>query len=150
MEERKSQLKRRREQYQWHQNTDTGLPSHIKDDIEDIPDDEEFGLLKNKDFFKERLEALLKTKATGVFTSVDDLEDYADLFKGLDSEVPLAIQKAGRWTSDVEFGRQILNGVNPVVIERCTKIPENFHVTCELVAPSLTRGKTLTQEMEVL
>ena len=43
----------------------------------------------------------------------------------------------------------MLNGVNPVVIEKCTALPPNFPVTNELVQPFLTRGLTLEQEMEV-
>ena len=148
--ERRDQLIKRKQQYQWQKYTDTtGLPSSIKGSTKDLPDDEEFGFSKNVDFVKNVLEGALKTQLAGVLTSVDDLGDYADLFKGLEDKVPLEIKKAGRWTSDVEFGRQILNGVNPVVIEKCTKIPENFHVTGDLVAPFLTRGKTLTQEIEV-
>lgn len=68
----------------------------------------------------------------------------------MNDKVPLEIMKAGRWSSDVEFGRQILNGVNPVIIEKCTGIPANFNVTNELVAPFLTRGKSLDDEITVM
>lgn len=142
------QLKWRKEQYKWQYFPESGLPSGIQDDVEDIPDDEEFGTVKSIDFTAEGLHGVLASGLAGAFTTVDDLGDYANLVKKLD-HAPLAIQKAGRWTSDVEFGRQILNGVNPVVVEMCTCLPANFPVTDDLVAPFMTRGKTMTEEMKV-
>ena len=68
-------------------------------------------------------------------------------------EVPLnaeiKIFEAYRWVADEEFGRQILNGVNPVLIQKCSALPENFHVTEDMVKPSLTRGLSFKEEMEV-
>ena len=62
----------------------------------------------------------------------------------------ISVYNGDRWTTDVEFGRQILNGVNPVVIKRCTELPSNFHVTNEMVKSSLSGGKTLLEEIKVL
>ncbi|KAM3861090.1 arachidonate 12-lipoxygenase, 12R-type-like [Diretmus argenteus] len=52
------------------------------------------------------------------------------------------------WTDDDFFGFQFLNGSNPMVIERCTKLPSKFPVTEEMVKPSLEEGTTLEKEME--
>ena len=82
------------------------------------------------------------------FESCDSLHDYEEWAKLLGHpEVPIYV--AARWEMDVEFGRQMLNGVNPVVIEKCTSLPPNFHVTNEMVKGFLNRGRTLEQEMEV-
>lgn len=53
------------------------------------------------------------------------------------------------WKTDKEFGRQILNGVNPAVIERCTVLPTNFAVSGENVNNLLTRELSLEEEIEL-
>lgn len=53
------------------------------------------------------------------------------------------------WQEDLIFGYQFLNGCNPVLIQRCTKLPKKFPVTTEMVECSLERELTLEQEMEV-
>ena len=61
----------------------------------------------------------------------------------------MKICQASRWITDEEFGRQILNGVNPVVIRRCSTLPDNFPVTSDMVKSSLVRNMSLQEEMEV-
>lgn len=53
------------------------------------------------------------------------------------------------WQEDLMFGYQFLNGCNPVMIQRCLKLPDNLPVTTEMVECSLERQLTLEQEVEV-
>ena len=78
----------------------------------------------------------------------ENLKD-SDPPKDLPTDPNIPAYEGYRWVSDVEFGRQILNGVNPVLIRKCTKIPDNFAVTNEMVQPLMNSGKTLEEEMKV-
>uniref|UniRef100_A0A8B9LJ21 Arachidonate 15-lipoxygenase type B n=1 Tax=Astyanax mexicanus TaxID=7994 RepID=A0A8B9LJ21_ASTMX len=53
------------------------------------------------------------------------------------------------WQEDEFFGYQTLNGLNPMLIERCTKLPSNFPVTEDMVRSSL-EGSSLETEMTVI
>lgn len=46
------------------------------------------------------------------------------------------------------YGYQFVNGVNPTIITKCTKLPANFPVTEAMVKPFLD-GSSLQDEMEV-
>ncbi|XP_013880454.1 polyunsaturated fatty acid 5-lipoxygenase isoform X2 [Austrofundulus limnaeus] len=52
------------------------------------------------------------------------------------------------WKEDFMFGYQFLNGCNPVLISKCTKLPDKFPVTHEMVSVSLERELTLEDEMK--
>ena len=53
------------------------------------------------------------------------------------------------WMEDKVFGMQYLNGVNPMLIERCDRLPAGLPVTQNLVGKFLDRGLSLKEEIEV-
>ncbi|XP_063124559.1 polyunsaturated fatty acid lipoxygenase ALOX15B isoform X2 [Rattus norvegicus] len=61
---------------------------------------------------------------------------------------PAAEYVFAHWQEDAFFASQFLNGLNPVLIRRCRRLPENFPVTDEMVAPVLGPGTSLQAELE--
>lgn len=53
------------------------------------------------------------------------------------------------WKEDWFFGYQCLNGSNPRMIKRCTKLPENFPVTSDMVQSSMPAKTSLDKELRV-
>lgn len=148
LQQRNDELKRRQSEYKWMIWSDTGLPSSIDDTHSNLPEDEQFERAKCIDFSKDAIEGGAKIVFQLPFVKIEDLHKYEQMATTLGTP-EVRIHNAARWTTDVEFGRQILNGVNPVVIEKCTKLPSNFAVTNEMVKGILNRGLTLEQEMDV-
>ena len=114
----------------------------------DLPEDEQFQRVKLVDFTGTALKDGAKLLLQSLATDLTCLHDYEKLATALGTP-EVSVHNAARWSTDVEFGRQMLNGVNPVVIKRCTKLPANFLVTHDMVKGSLNRGKSLDEEMEV-
>ena len=56
---------------------------------------------------------------------------------------------AEHWKEDDFYGSQFLNGLNPMLIKRCSELPQNFPVTEEMVKPSLAEGSSLMGEIGV-
>ena len=146
--QRESQLQERRSKYGWQTSHSDGLPSHIDDGFFDLPHDERFERVKSVNFTTSGVEGAAKLKLQFRKDEIEYLHDYETLATIL-GDPDVAVHNAARWTTDVEFGRQVLNGVNPVVIEKCTKLPSNFPVTNDMVKGFLNRGMTLEQEMKV-
>ncbi|NXL94974.1 LX15B lipoxygenase, partial [Alectura lathami] len=80
----------------------------------------------------------LETKLKGFLdraTSWDSLEAITRIFCFY--RTPVTEYVARHWQDDAFFGEQYLNGVNPVLLRRCARLPPNFAVTPAMVAPSL-------------
>ncbi|XP_040856715.1 arachidonate 12-lipoxygenase, 12R-type [Ochotona curzoniae] len=74
------------------------------------------------------------------------LKDIKKIFPGHKSIVSEYV--AEHWAEDSFFGYQYLNGINPGLIRRCTRLPDKFPVTDAMVAPLLGEGTCLQAELE--
>ena len=144
---RDQQLIKRKQLYRWKKMEDLEMPSAI-DDSADLPNDEGFERVRNVHFYSSLVTENVTAKLAGVTYGTDHLHGYEEYAKLL-GEPEFRSYEFSRWTSNVEFGRQILNGVNPVVIRKCEALPAKFPVTDEMVRGSLNRGLSLQQEIEV-
>ena len=118
-------------------------------------------------FNRNRERALKESKyklVKRMFSHFEDFEDYKEVASRLrdhddciwlddvdivDEDMnPLEDPSTTHWTHDVEFGRQMLNGINPGIIERCRRLPENFTLTNSDVEGLLNKGRTLDGEMK--
>ncbi len=148
MHQRQSQLDKRKTQYKWKFFPDMELPSGIDQSLSHLPAEERFDSAKSIDFTTDALKGGVAMGIESLCMSVTSLRKYEELAETLGMpEVP--VYQAGRWTRDEEFGYQMMNGVNPVVIKRCTSLPQKFPVTNEMVQGSLSRGLSLEEEMRV-
>ena len=146
--QRERQLESHKLRYKWEQFKDLAMPSGIDVTVKKLPSDEQFGAVKGFDFLSSALASKGIALFKAAFTEILSLAHYEDLATTLGT-APFAAFEFARWTRDEEFGRQILNGVNPIIIERCIKLPPNFPVAATLVEESLVRGLSLEDEMKV-
>ncbi|KAJ3611104.1 hypothetical protein NHX12_021120 [Muraenolepis orangiensis] len=85
---------------------------------------------------------------------VKGLADSTEKWKGMDAirqvfrnkQTTISEHVQQNWRKDSLFGYQFLNGVNPMVIRRCSVLPEYFPVTEDKVF--LPGGRSLAEEMK--
>ena len=114
--------------------------------------------LQNKfKWFEERYKEYLKLRKTlkniglGViikswFDPIDNIEEYKEVSEEFTNKVTEEDVWLEDWDKEEEFGRQTMNGLNPVMIKRIKEIPENFPVTDQHVSGLLKRNLSLKEE----
>ncbi|CAC5359763.1 ALOX5 [Mytilus coruscus] len=118
-----------------------GLPAQVKE----LPEDERFSFdyqfsmgLKSK-IYREESQRL-------VMASGREWKDVEDV-KSVYTTVFGVPQGSKTFNDDASFGRQRLNGLNPSILNLCSKIPKSFGVTEIMVKPFL-EGRTMKQAMD--
>ena len=147
-QQRVSQIELRQKKYKYVISNDLHLPSYVDESAPGVANDEEFGVVKNIDFTGNAVSAAVGITAKSAITYINSLRQYEELATAL-GQPSIALYKNDLWMKDEEFGRQILNGVNPILIQRCSVLPVYFPVTSDMVKGSLARGLTLEDEMKV-
>uniref|UniRef100_A0A7N8XJ50 Arachidonate 12-lipoxygenase n=1 Tax=Mastacembelus armatus TaxID=205130 RepID=A0A7N8XJ50_9TELE len=139
---RKTELQERQKTYRWS-TWAPGIPRCIDAKTEaDLPQDVRFENEKRSDF-----EHSLNYKLAIRFgKSWNDLDDFKRIFWKLRS--PIAEYCMKNWKEDWFFGYQCLNGTNPRMIQRCTKLPKNFSVTANMVQSSMAPRTNLDKELQ--
>ncbi|CAL8295119.1 unnamed protein product [Lota lota] len=144
---RTKEFKLRKEQYCWSIYAE-GIPHCMKiDRVHRLPEEVRFSFTKEVEFEFNALQGLIELKLKG-------LADCKEKWSGIDAigkvfrhkQTALSEYVQQNWMKDSLFGYQFLNGVNPMVIRRCSVLPENFPVTDAMVF--LHGGRSLAEEMQ--
>ncbi|XP_003964081.1 arachidonate 5-lipoxygenase [Takifugu rubripes] len=147
---RQKELELRRKTYRWKEWQPGFLMSIDADRHKDLPRDIQFDSEKGVDFvlnYTKAIENLFMNKFIRNFqSSWSDFADFERIFVRIKNTISEYVMK--HWKEDFMFGYQFLNGCNPVVIEKCTKLPDKLPVTNEMVSVCLERGLTLEEEIQ--
>ncbi|XP_075190171.1 polyunsaturated fatty acid lipoxygenase ALOX15B-like [Anomaloglossus baeobatrachus] len=149
MDQRTEELEKNREVYKWKLFA-PGSPYCIDaEHVKDLPINEQFSTLKEYSFQLSKILAALEIKLKG-FTKCTDswrnLEDMKHVFYFNRTKISDEVSRI--WNEDSFFGYQFLNGVNPMLIKKCIKLPENFPVSSSMVASLLGTSTDLDKELQ--
>ncbi|XP_076144219.1 polyunsaturated fatty acid lipoxygenase ALOX15B-like [Alosa pseudoharengus] len=146
--QRMRHLQEHRETFRWRVYAE-GMPQCVDFDTSlALPAEVQFSFTKATDFFTSAGKQLSALKLTGLadcrrsWESINQLDVI--ICENKNSTIGYV---EDHWDEDEFFGYQFLNGLNPMVIKRCSKLPGNFPVTEEMVKHYM-RGCTLEQEMK--
>ncbi|XP_068423994.1 polyunsaturated fatty acid 5-lipoxygenase-like isoform X2 [Clinocottus analis] len=147
---RQKELDSRRKTYRWKE-WQPGFPMSIDADRhKDLPRDVQFDSEKGVDFvlnYSKAMNNLFVNQFMHMFqSSWSDFTDFERILKR--EKNPITEYVMQHWKEDFMCGYQFLNGCNPVMIQKCLKLPDKFPVTHEMVSVSLERELTLEQEIE--
>ncbi|KAF7660428.1 hypothetical protein LDENG_00282100, partial [Lucifuga dentata] len=131
---REKELKQREKDYRWHVYAE-GIPHCIDvDDPLSLPCEVRFSFTKTTEFLYTAATGLIELKLKGLddceqnWTNIDDINQ---VFCCKRTDISDYVQE--HWKDDDFFGYQFLNGVNPMLIRRCSELPANFPVTDDMV-----------------
>ncbi|CAL8295114.1 unnamed protein product [Lota lota] len=117
------------------------------DDVHSLPDEVRFSFTKDTEFKLNGIQGIVELKLKGLADceeSWKSIDAISEVFRCKQTALSEHVQK--NWKKDSLFGYQFLNGVNPMVIRRCSKLPENLPVTDAMVF--LRGGRSLAEEMQ--
>ncbi|XP_067092288.1 polyunsaturated fatty acid 5-lipoxygenase isoform X2 [Osmerus mordax] len=147
---RRKELETRQKTYRWKE-WQPGIPMSIDaNKHSELPRDIQFDSEKGVDFvlnYTKAIENLCVNQFMHMFqSSWRDLGDFEAIFVRIKNTISEYVMQ--HWKEDFMFGYQYLNGCNPVIIRKCSKLPEKFPVTHEMVEDCLERDLTLEQEIQ--
>ncbi|XP_034991380.1 hydroperoxide isomerase ALOXE3 isoform X1 [Zootoca vivipara] len=149
LQHRRDELRAKQEAYRYKEYQ-PGWPQCLDVDcVDNLHPNDQYSCSRYSAFQVQMVASEVELKLKGLLdckNSWRKLDDVRRAFWFYRSPVSEYVSK--HWDEDAFFGYQYLNGVNPVVIRRCTEIPANFPVTHEMVAKSLENHTTLEEELK--
>ncbi|XP_063309050.1 polyunsaturated fatty acid lipoxygenase ALOX15B-like [Pelobates fuscus] len=144
LQQRKVELERNRELYKWIAYKEgTPYSTEVEEDYD------RYWMQKSTSFGYTVASTYLDTELKDFIKCEDAWTDLNDIKKVLYFEKSHSSEMVSQmWKEDTFFGYQYLNGPNPVTIQQCLQIPDNFPVDEEMVAASLGTSTNLQTELE--
>ncbi|XP_060914323.1 polyunsaturated fatty acid lipoxygenase ALOX15B-like [Labrus mixtus] len=131
---RQQELKQREDDYRWDVYKE-GIPHCMKaDNPLSLPCEVRFSFTKTSEFLFTAASGLTELQLNGLARckkNWTDIEDIERVFCCKRTAISDYVQE--HWKEDAFFGYQYLNGINPILIRRCSVLPENFPVTDGMV-----------------
>ncbi|XP_008314888.1 arachidonate 15-lipoxygenase B-like isoform X2 [Cynoglossus semilaevis] len=145
--DREKELKFRAEEYCWSEYA-AGIPHCIKtENALSLPPEVQFSFTKKSEFFLTSAFGLSSLGLTLLSISKEPWTDFKSIKESITKNktaVSEYVQK--HWEEDEFFAYQFLNGVNPILIRKCTVLPDNFPVPDNVVLPQ--SKNSLRKEMK--
>ncbi|KAL6485590.1 hypothetical protein MHYP_G00049820 [Metynnis hypsauchen] len=143
---RNENMKRRRQEFNWS-IFDPSLPHTVRAESPyQLPPEVRFSFTKENEFGFTFAVAFVKLQITS--PSYDTWSSFEDLSEMVSYKPKTFEYVEKNWMKDEFFAYQFLNGLNPMIIKRCSKLPEKFPVTNEMVKSFLPDRSTLESEMK--
>ncbi|XP_006151823.1 arachidonate 15-lipoxygenase B isoform X1 [Tupaia chinensis] len=148
-QQRREELQARQHKYRWK----TYIPGwpHCLDEktVKDLDLNIKYSTVKNTNLYLEGSSAFAELRIKGLLDRKGPWRSLKEMKRIFNfQKTPAAEYVFEHWQEDAFFASQFLNGLNPVLIRRCRRLPENFPVTDAMVAPVLGPGTSLQAELE--
>ncbi|XP_034400084.1 arachidonate 12-lipoxygenase, 12R-type-like [Cyclopterus lumpus] len=144
---REQELKQREEDYRWDVYLE-GIPHCMKAESPlSLPNEVRFSFTKATEFLYTLATAVAELQLKGLTDSKENwpnIEAINQVFWFKRTDISDYVHD--HWKEDAFFGYQFLNGVNPMLIQRCSTLPDTFPVSDDMVA--LSGQCSLADEMK--
>ncbi|XP_078527123.1 hydroperoxide isomerase ALOXE3-like [Lissotriton helveticus] len=149
LKQRKNELKERQETYKW-KVYHTAFPRCIDvEDAKELDSNVKYSTTKLLNFGLTLGTSLLEVKLKGFLTCQESWKSLQDLKRVFWTHKTATSEYVSQhWEEDAFFGYQFLNGVDPTMIKKCNKIPDNFPVTDSTLAYILGPETNLAVELQ--
>ncbi|XP_075054545.1 polyunsaturated fatty acid lipoxygenase ALOX15B-like [Mixophyes fleayi] len=148
-QQQKTELENKRETRKWKTYAD-GIPHCIDvEKVEDLHYNDQYSAQKKTNIGFNLVSTSLEVHLKGLklcTKSWTNLEDIKTVFCFRRTDIADKVAKI--WKEDSFFGYQHLNGINPMMIRKCYKIPDNFPVCDKMVVSSLGSSTDLQKELQ--
>ncbi|XP_068198895.1 hydroperoxide isomerase ALOXE3-like [Antennarius striatus] len=149
IEHRRKELTDKKSLYQWKTLAEGVCNISTFNDVSELPSEIRLSIARRSEILNSKKMAGIELMIKGLLGSAERWENIEDMKKIFwFQKTTISEYVSEHWKEDDFYGYQFLNGINPNVIKRCSKLPSNFPVTEEMVKPFLGEGTSLQGEIE--